>query len=166
MNGSEEQILPDRVGNERCAILLRQFVVFAMYVARLTRRPGIGHSLMPSFSTIKRCRPTNPISIPGMTKTCSAKNRESVAPAMIGPTEHQLHDRGTDDRHAARDRCADSESPIRVLIETQHLPGEGHAECHQQKKDTDDPGELARKLVGSKEKHLHHVNEDNRHHEV
>jgi len=50
-----------------------------------TMRPGIGHSLMPSFKTINRWRQTNPIRSPGITNTCKAKNRERVAPAMIGP---------------------------------------------------------------------------------
>src|SRR6266852_4653682 len=56
-----------------------------MYVARRTTRPGIGHSLTPSFSTSSTWTPTNAMSSPGMTKTCSAKNLDSVAPAMIGP---------------------------------------------------------------------------------
>ena len=45
----------------------------------------MGHSLMPSFSTISRCSETNPISSPGMTNTWNAKKRDSVSPAMIGP---------------------------------------------------------------------------------
>src|SRR5262245_37880736 len=57
----------------------------SMYVARLTTRPGMGHSLMPSVSTMRTCRQTNPINSPGTTKTWMAKKRESVAPAMIGP---------------------------------------------------------------------------------
>ena len=32
--------------------------------------------------------------IPGITKTCSAKKRESVAPAMIGPPSMRLHGHG------------------------------------------------------------------------
>ena len=39
------------------------------YVSRSTSRPGIGHSLMPSRSTSHRCRPTRPISSPGITNT-------------------------------------------------------------------------------------------------
>ena len=57
-------------------------------------------------------------------------------------------------------------SPISVLIEAQHLPGEGHAQSHQQKKNADDPGEFARKFVGPEQKDLHHVNENDRDHEV
>src|SRR4029077_1755271 len=46
------------------------------------------------------------------------------------------------------------------------LTGKCHAKSHQQKKYADDPGQLAREFVSSKEKHLHHVNQDNGDHEV
>ncbi len=55
------------------------------YVSRFTSRPGIGHSLMPSLSTSQRCSPISAKSSPGMAKTCTAKKRDSVRPAMIGP---------------------------------------------------------------------------------
>ena len=57
-------------------------------------------------------------------------------------------------------------SPVRVLIEAQNLSAEGHAQRHQQKKHADDPGEFSRKFVGSEEKHLDHVDENNGHHEI
>ena len=68
--------------------------------------------------------------------------------------------------NAARDRRADAEAPVRVLIEAQHLAGESHAERHQQKKNADDPGEFARKFVRAKEKNLDHVNQHDGDHEV
>ena len=129
-------------------------------------RPGIGHSLMPSFSTIKRWRPTKAISIPGITNTCSAKNRESVAPAMIGPPSISFTTAGPMIGNAAGDRSSDSQSPVGVLIEAQHLSAEGHAQSHQQEEDADDPGEFTRELVGPEQKDLHHMNQNNRHHEV
>src|SRR5207302_9585115 len=55
---------------------------------------------------------------------------------------------------------------IRILIEAQHLPGKGHPECHQQEEHANDPCEFAGKLVCAKEKDLHHVDKDDRHHEV
>src|SRR5216683_2258135 len=100
-------------------------------------RPGIGHSLIPSLSTRSRWIPTNAISAPGITNTWSAKKRDSVAAAMIGPPS-----------------------------KTQDLTGESHPERHQEQKDSHDPGELPRVFVGAEEEHLHHVNRDNREHEV
>src|SRR6185503_9948492 len=64
------------------------------------------------------------------------------------------------------DRCPDPESPIRVLIEAQYLPGESHTESHQQKEHADDPGEFPRKLVRSEEEDLHHVDQNDGHHEI
>ena len=129
-------------------------------------RPGIGHSLMPSFSTISRCTPTNAISIPGITKTCSAKKRDSVAPAMIGPPSIRFTNHGPMNGLRLADRSPDPKSPISVLIEAQHLPGERHAQRHQEQEYADDPGQFAGKLVGPEQKHLHHVNEDNGDHEI
>ena len=57
-------------------------------------------------------------------------------------------------------------SPVSVLIEAKHLSGEGHAQSHQQEKNADDPGEFTRELVGSEQEDLHHVNQNNRHHEI
>ena len=129
-------------------------------------RPGMGHSLMPSFSTISRCNETKPISNPGMTKTCSAKNRDSVAPAMMGPPSSRCTSVRADQGNAAGDGSADAEAPVGVLVEAQHLPGEGHAQRHQQQEDADDPGQLAGKLVGAEQKHLAHVDEHDGDHEV
>ena len=42
-----------------------------------------------------------------------------------------MHRFVTDERDAARDRSADSEAPVGVLIEAEDLAGEGHAERHQ-----------------------------------
>ncbi len=52
------------------------------------------------------------------------------------------------------------------MVKSQHLAGEGHAECHDQKKDADDPGKFSGKLVGPKEEDLHHMDEDDRNHEI
>src|SRR5438445_961269 len=81
-------------------------------------------------------------------------------------TQHHFHDAPAENRHSARDGCANSQSPICVLIEAQHLACKRHAQSHQQKKDTYDPGQLARKLVGAEKKDLHHVDENNRNHEI
>ena len=115
---------------------------------------------------MQQVQATKPISRPGMTKTCSAKKRDSVAPAMIGPPSISLTSRGPDERDAAGDRRADPEPPVRVLIEAQDLAGEGHAERHRSRKHADDPGQLARILVGAEQEHLHHVDEHDRDHEV
>ena len=61
---------------------------------------------------------------------------------------------------------ADAESPVGILVEAQHLAGEGHAERHQQHEHAEDPGEFARKLVGAEEKDLRHVDEHDGDHEV
>ena len=101
-----------------------------------------------------------------MTKTCSAKKRESVAPAMMGPPSMRCTSGPPIDGNAAHDGGADAEAPVGVLIEAQHLAGEGHAEREQQQEDADDPGELAGKLVGAEEKDLRHVDEHDGDHEV
>ena len=64
------------------------------------------------------------------------------------------------------DRRSDAKTPICVLIEAHHLPGERHAEGHEQQEDADNPGELARKFIRPEEKDLRHVDQHDRDHEI
>ena len=80
--------------------------------------------------------------------------------------QHQRDNRRPGDGHAAGDRGADPETPVGVLIEAHDLSGKRHAERRQQQEDADDPGQLARILVGAEQKDLRHVDEDDRDHEV
>ena len=106
------------------------------------------------------------MSAPGMTKTCSAKKRVSVCPGDDRAAQHHLHDLRPDDGSAAGDGRADAEAPVGVLVEAQDLAGEGHAQRAEEQEDADDPGQLARELVGAEQHDLDHVEEDDRHHEV
>ena len=83
-----------------------------------------------------------------------------------GSAQHQVDDPRSRDRHTARDRCADAQPPVGVLIESKHLARERHAQRDEQQQDTDNPRELTRKLVCAEEEHLDHVNEDDGDHEV
>ena len=56
--------------------------------------------------------------------------------------------------------------PVSVLIESQYLACKSHAKRHKQKKDANDPSKFSGKLVGSEQEHLHHVDQDDRDHEV
>jgi hypothetical protein len=68
-----------------------------------------------------------------------------------------VHDLEADDWGAARDRCADAQPPIGVLIETHDLPGESHPERAEQQHYACEPGQFARILVGAEQEHLGHV---------
>jgi hypothetical protein len=52
------------------------------------------------------------------------------------------------------------------LIEPQHLSRERHAQGHEQKKHSQDPSQLSRKLVGPEEEDLNHVDENDGDHEI
>ena len=106
------------------------------------------------------------MSSPGITKTCSAKKRESVSPAMIGPPSSICTSVLAEKRNAADNGYADPQSPVGILIEAQDLSGERHAQRHQQQEDAKNPGQLAGKFVGAEQKHLAHVDEHHRDHEV
>ena len=71
-----------------------------------------------------------------------------------GTAQHEMDKLAPDKRNAAHDRSPDAQAPIGVLIEAQHLPGEGHAQRHQQQKDAQNPGKLARKLVCAEQEDL------------
>jgi hypothetical protein len=74
--------------------------------------------------------------------------------------------RGTDEGDAAGDGRAYAEPPVSVLVETQHLACERHAEGQKQEKDPDDPGQFSWEFECSEEKDLHHVDEHNGDHEI
>ena len=101
-----------------------------------------------------------------MTKTCSVKNRESVGPPMIGPPRIKCTSGAPMSGHTARDRRADAEAPVGVLVEAHDLSGKGHAQREQQQPNAHDPGEFAWKLVCAEEEDLRHVDEHDGDHEV
>ena len=55
------------------------------------------------------------------------ESRQRLAPDD-GAAEHKVHEIAADHWDAADDGGADAETPVGVLIEAQHLAGEGHAE--------------------------------------
>ena len=90
---------------------------------------------MPSFITISRCRPTRPIE---HARDDEDVQREEARQRLAGddrPAEHELDELRADERNAAGDRRADAESPVRVLIEAQDLPGKRHAQRHEEQED-------------------------------
>ena len=80
--------------------------------------------------------------------------------------KHQVDRRTSNEGHTAEDRSANAETPVSVLVETQHLASEGHAEGHQDQQNPDDPSQLSREFICSPEKDLGHVDENNGDHEV
>src|SRR5260370_36124076 len=70
-------------------------------------------------------------------------------------TEHQFHDYWARKGYATGDRSSDTQAPVSILIKTQHLAAESHAERHEQKRDAYDPAELPWKLVRSEAEDLH-----------
>ncbi len=135
-------------------------------VSRLTSRPGIGHSLMPSLSTISRCRPTRAISSARDDEDVQREEARQRLARDDRAAEHHLDELAADERDAPRDRGSDPEAPVRVLVEAQDLAGERHAQRHDEKQHAHDPGELARILERAEEKHLRHVDEHEGDHEV
>ena len=165
--GGEKHVLPDggRHETERRRLWVSSSYSLR-YVERRTTRPGMGQSLMPHFNTSSRCSETSAISSPGIRKTWSAKNRESVAPAMIGSTQQHVDHGRTNKGNTAGDGSANPQTPVGILIEAQNLTGEGHAERHQEQENANHPGELAGKLVGAEQEHLAQVDEHHGDHEV
>ena len=77
-----------------------------------------------------------------------------------------MNDPRAEDGNATGNGGADAEAPESVLIKTEDLTGEGHAESDEQQEDANDPGEFAGKFESAKEKDLDHVNQHDGHHEV
>src|SRR5258708_34633236 len=80
--------------------------------------------------------------------------------------QHWGNQRGSDERDSTHDRSSDTQAPVRILVEAQHLARESHPERHQQKEDADNPGQLAWIFISSEQEYLHHVNQHERDHEI
>src|SRR5215475_73360 len=79
-----------------------------------------------------------------------------------GTAEEQMNEGVSDTWGTRRDRRADPEPPVRVLIPPEYLAREGHAERAQEQEHADDPRELTRVFVGAKQKDLDHVQRHDR----
>jgi hypothetical protein len=64
---------------------------------------------------------------------------------------HQLR---ADKWNPAHNGCADSKSPVSILIEAQNLSRERHPKSAQKENTATDPGQFARVFVSAKEKRL------------
>src|SRR5882724_6259073 len=161
----KEQIFPYRIRNKGRAIFSRELMIFVFVRCALDEtswhRPFVNSELQHHQEMKTNETDQHSWNHEDMQREKSGQRRTG----NNRPAKHQLHDYRAQNRHSTGDRSSNSQSPICVLIEAQHLPAEGHAQCHQQKKNTYDPGELSRKFVRSKKKDLHHVNKNECHHE-
>src|SRR3974390_481207 len=77
-----------------------------------------------------------------------------------------MHHEGADQRDSTNNGGSNSESPIGVLVKPEDLASEGHSQGQQEQENTNDPSQLARELVSSKENYLAHVDKHQGTHEV
>ena len=82
------------------------------------------------------------------------------------PAEHQIHEAFANEGNTTHDGGADSQTPISILIPAHHLPRKRQAQGAQHEYAAGNPSDLARILVGAKEKNLRHVEEHDSHHEI
>src|SRR5690349_8530442 len=72
---------------------------------------------------------------------------------------------GADEWNSAHDGRADSESPVRVLIESENLPRKGHSQRAQKQAAAANPSQLTRVFVSSEQEGLDQMGRHNTHHE-
>src|SRR5579884_2342364 len=77
-----------------------------------------------------------------------------------------MHKLAADERHTSHNRYANSNSPICILIKAQYLPCKCHAQSRKQQNDSNHPGHFSREFISSKQKHLHHMDDNNCYHKV
>src|SRR5580700_263716 len=79
-------------------------------------------------------------------------------------SKHQMDQIRADEWNSSHNRRSNSEAPIGILIKSQNLPGECHAQRAQKENTAADPGELTRIFVGSKQECLDEMRRHDRHH--
>ena len=122
--------------------------------------------MTPSFNTNSTCRHDEPDEQPGNDEHVHREKPRQRCAGDDRASQQQIDQPGPDDGNSAHNRGANAQSPIGVLIESQHLACKGHAERHQQKHDAEHPRQLTRILVGAEQEDLHHVDQDDGHHEI
>src|SRR5262249_44680933 len=79
---------------------------------------------------------------PGSEEHVHGEEPRQRAPRDDRPSEQEMDERVADTRSPRRDRRADPEPPVGVLIPAKDLAREGHAERAEEQEDADDPREL------------------------
>src|ERR1700721_1928484 len=87
----------------------------------------------------------------GNNEDVQGEEAKKLRPCNDWATQHEVHECTAHEWNTANDRGADAEAPVGVLVEAEHLACECHSEGEQQQEDSDDPGELSRKFVGTEE---------------
>src|SRR5690349_4394591 len=72
---------------------------------------------------------------------------------------------GADERHSPHDGRADSQPPVRVLIESENLPRKGHPQRTQEQAAAAYPSQLTRVFVSSEQEGLDQMGGHDAHHE-
>ena len=135
--GGEDEVLPDRAGHKGNAVLVREFVV--LLDVGLAANDAAGHrpfvdAELQHHPDVEAGEGEQRAWDDEDVQRKEARERGAVDD---GTAQHQVDKLPADERYAAHDGCADAESPVGVLIEAQHLAGEGHAQRHQQHEDAE-----------------------------
>ena len=162
----EKHVLRDRAGHKRNAIFVRQLVIF-LHVRRAANdssrhRPFVDSELqhqeqMQADECNQRSRDHEHMQREESRKRRARDDRAS---------QQKVHDPRPQNRYAAGNGRSDAQSPISVLIESKHLAGKGHSERQEEQKNTHHPGQLSGEFVSSEKEDLHHVDQDDRDHEI
>ena len=165
-HAARHHVLSCRVREKRHAVLVNLFLVSVS--VRLAAHHATGHR--PFVDADAKHEPEmqadHADEDPGNEKHVHREESRQRAPRDDRSAEQELDQRVSDARRARRDRGADPEPPVGVLIPAEDLTREGHAERAEKQEDADDPRELARVFVGAPEKDLDHVQRHDRDHRV
>ncbi len=135
MAAEKNEILPDRARNEGDAVGVGELVVF-LDVGVAANQPARHGPLVDAeleHHPDVQCGEGEQHS--GNDEDMEGEEAGQRGAVDDRAAQHQVHQRAADQRHAAHDGCADAEAPVSVLVEAQHLAGEGHAQGHQKHED-------------------------------
>jgi len=162
----EDEVAREGHGHEGHAVLVDERVVL-LHVGLPADEPARHRPLVdPELDDHEQVNAEKADQGAGNDEDVKRKEAGQGCPGDDGTAQHHLHDLRSEDGRAAGDGRSDPEAPIGVLVEAQDLSGEGQSQRAQEQEDSDDPGQLARELVGAEQHDLDHVEEDDRHHEV
>src|SRR5271170_7436543 len=159
-------IFPDRARHERHAVFLYQLVVLLNVGGSAHDASRHGPFVDSQLQHHEQVDADESDQKSGDDKHVQREEARESRTGDDRTAQHEIYSPRPNDGNATCDRRPNPQSPISVLVEAQHLAGKRHAERYEQKKHSDDPRKFPRKLVRSKKKDLHHVDQDDCNHEI
>src|SRR5258708_597641 len=127
----EQYVFPHRVRYEGHTLLVREFVIFLQVCGPPHDASWHGPFVNSQFQHHKKVHSDESNEQSWYNKNVQREEPCQRRASNDWAAEHQLHSPRSDHWNSTCDRCTDAQSPVGILVKSQHLSGEGHAKRYK-----------------------------------